>query len=205
LRHDADAAHASEEKDAVTEILALHEEVDGEDDDDTEGSDGAKEPHEEFGGGFELSAVGIDDADRLWLRRGLCVSRGSGCEVAADAFDGGEGFLQGLLGRRVNGGHLLLDVETVGGETAGYIEKLAGDDVSNGADDGEGEYASNGDGEDPWNAAGFQTTDGRGEQKREREGEGEGDEQLAGKVEDEYGDGEHEEGFYPGELVASRT
>lgn len=67
LRHDADSAHAGEEKDAVTKVLALHEEVDGEDDDDAEGSDGAKEPHEELSGGFELGAFGIDDADRLGL------------------------------------------------------------------------------------------------------------------------------------------
>ena len=57
LGHEADAAYAGEEEDAMTEVFALHQEVDGEDDDDTEGSDGAEEAHEEFGGGFELCAV----------------------------------------------------------------------------------------------------------------------------------------------------
>ena len=33
LGHDADAAHAGEEEDAMTQVLALHEEIDGEDDD----------------------------------------------------------------------------------------------------------------------------------------------------------------------------
>ncbi|WP_433970141.1 hypothetical protein [Tunturiibacter gelidiferens] len=36
-------------------------------------------------------------------------------DVAADVFDGGEGLFEGLFGGRVDGGHLLLDVETVGG------------------------------------------------------------------------------------------
>ena len=54
LGHDADAAHTGEEQDAVTEVLALHQEVNGEDDDDAEGSDGAEETHQEFGGGLRV-------------------------------------------------------------------------------------------------------------------------------------------------------
>ena len=59
----------------MAEVLALHQQVDGEDDDDAEGSDGAEEAHEEFGGGLELGAVGIDDADRLGLV-GVCRALG---------------------------------------------------------------------------------------------------------------------------------
>ena len=73
-----DAAHAGEEEDAVTEVLALHQQIDGEDDDDAEGSDGAEEAHEEFGGGLELGAVGVDDADGLDLRSG-CWAPGGRC------------------------------------------------------------------------------------------------------------------------------
>ena len=72
-RHQTDAAHAGEEEDAMTEVFALHEEVDGEDDDDAEGSDGPEKAHEEFGGGLELGAVGVDDADGLGLRDRLRV------------------------------------------------------------------------------------------------------------------------------------
>ena len=87
LGHETDAAHAGEQEDAVAEILALHEEVDGEDDDDADDSDGVEKAHEEFGGGLDLGAVGVDDADglgfdvshlgrgsawRRWSRRGHC-------------------------------------------------------------------------------------------------------------------------------------
>jgi len=105
----------------------------------------------------------------------------------------------------VNGRHLLLDADAVGGKAAGYVEELASDYISDGADDGEGEDAGDSDCEDSGNAADFETADGGGEQKCERERKGERDEKLACEVEDEYSDGEHEEGFYPGELVASRT
>ncbi len=113
LGHEADAAHAGEQEDAVTEVLALHEEIDGEDDDDTEGSDGPEEAHEEFGGGLELGAVGIDDADGLgfgdgWFGGGDFV--GCGGEVSADVLDGGEGVFEGLFGGRVDGGYFFLDV-----------------------------------------------------------------------------------------------
>src|SRR5439155_13634065 len=60
------------------------------------------------------------------------------------------------------------------------------------------------DSEDARNAAGLQTDDRGGQQKGEREGEGEGDEKLAGKVQDQDGDREHEKGPNPGKLVASR-
>ena len=108
LGHEADAAHAGEEEDAVAKVLALHEEIDGEDDDDAEGSDGAKEAHEEFGGGLELGAVGIDDADGLGLGggcAGLAVRRCRCSEVSADVPTAAEGFFEGLLGGGVDGGH----------------------------------------------------------------------------------------------------
>ena len=41
LGHQVDAAHAGEQEDAVAKVFALHEQVDSEDDDDTDGSDGA--------------------------------------------------------------------------------------------------------------------------------------------------------------------
>ena len=167
LGHEADAAHAGEEEDAVAKVLALHEEVDGEDDDDAEGSDGAEEAHEEFGGGLELAAVGVDDADGLDLGGGLLGVRvrgaGAGGEVAADVFDGDDGFFEGLLGGRVDGGHLLLDFEAVGGEVAGDVEELAGDDVADSADDDEGEDAGERDGEDAGDAAVFEAADGGGQ------------------------------------------
>src|SRR5882757_7023352 len=53
------------------------------------------------------------------------------------------------------------------------------------------------------NAPGFETADGGRQEKRECQGEGEGDEKLAGKVQDQDGDREHEEGSNPGELGAS--
>ncbi len=112
LGHEADASHAGEKEDAVAEVLALHEEVDGEDDDDADGSDGAEEAHEKLGGGLELAAVGIDDANGLDLCGGLleclrlCGCESAGGEVAADVFEGGEGLFEGLLGGRVDGGHL---------------------------------------------------------------------------------------------------
>ena len=40
--------HAGEQEDAVAELLALHEEINREDDDDADCSDGAEEAHEEF-------------------------------------------------------------------------------------------------------------------------------------------------------------
>ena len=206
LGHDADAAHSGEEEDAVTEIFALHQEVDGEDDDDAQGSDGAEETGEEFGGGLELRAVGIDDADGLDLRGGLlgagCGGTGA-CEVTADVVDGFDGVFKGLSRGGVDGGEFFLDAEAVIGEAAGDVEELAGDDVSNPAEDGKGEDAGDGDGDDAREAAGLEAADGGGQQKGEGEGEGEGDEKLAGEVQDQDGDREHEEGPNPGELGTS--
>ena len=207
LGHEADAAHAGEEEDAMAEILALHQEIDGEDDDDAEGSDGAEEAHEEFGAVLELGAVGIDDADGLGLgagcwRPGLAVA----ALVARSPLMSStavEGLFEGLLRGGMDRGDFLLDAEPVGGKVAGDVEELAGDDVSDSADDGEGEDAGDGDGDDARDAAGLEAADGRGEEKGEGEGEGEGDEKLAGEVEDEDGDREHEKGPNPGKLGAS--
>jgi len=120
-RHETDAAHAGEEEDAIAEVLALHEEVDGEDDDDTEGSNGPKEAHDEIGGGLQLSTVGVDDADGLHLCGGfLAWGRGAatGEEILEDFFDSGEGFLKGLLGGGVDRSDFTLNVETIGGKVA---------------------------------------------------------------------------------------
>ena len=164
LGHDADAAHSGEQQDAVTELLTLHQQVDGEDDDDAEGSDGAEETHEEFCGVLELSAVGIDDPDGLDLRRGLLGSGGGAfCKVSADVVDRFDGVFKGLLRGGVDGGEFLLDVEPVIGEAAGNVEELAGDDVSDSADDGEGEDACDGDGKHARDAAGFKAADGGGQ------------------------------------------
>ena len=71
LGHESDAADAGEEEDAMAEVLALHQEIDGEDDDDAEGPDGAEEAHKELGGGLELGAIGVHDAHGLGLREWL--------------------------------------------------------------------------------------------------------------------------------------
>ena len=108
LGHDADAAHAGEKEDAVAEVLALHQEVNGEDDDDAEGSDGPEEGHQGLGGGLELGSVGVDDADGLglggWLLGVFSRGTGAGGEIFQDVPDRGTGFLKGLLGGGVNGG-----------------------------------------------------------------------------------------------------
>jgi len=104
----------------------------------------------------------------------------------------------------MDGGDFILDVGPIFGKAAGDVEELAGDDVSDCADDGEGEDACNCDCEDARDAAGLKAADGGGQQKREREGEGEGDEKLAGEVQDQDGDREHEKGSDPGQLGASR-
>jgi hypothetical protein len=101
LSHDADATDAGEEEDAVSEVLALHKEIDGEDDDYTEGPDGAEKAHEKFSGGLKLSAIGVDDTDGLGARVRLLRVRScfacAGGEVPADVLDGGEGGFKGLL------------------------------------------------------------------------------------------------------------
>ena len=111
LGHEADATHAGEEEDAMAELLALHEEVDGEDDDDAADSDGAEEAHEKFCGGLELGAVGIDEADGLGFGVGSpgfggCVAGGVG-EVVGDALDGDDCVGDGFLGREMDGGYFL--------------------------------------------------------------------------------------------------
>jgi hypothetical protein len=68
LVHEPDAAHAGEQEDATAKVFALHEEIDGDDDDNPEGSDGANEAHEEFGGVLKLAAIGVDDANGLGFR-----------------------------------------------------------------------------------------------------------------------------------------
>jgi hypothetical protein len=193
----------------MTEILALHEEINGEDNDDAEGPDGAEEAHEKFCGGLELRVVLVDDAD--WLRLdGRLVSRdgrggGSDGEVSTDVVDGGECFLERLFGWRVDRGYLLLNAKAIGGKVAGDIEELTDNDVSNPADESEGDDAGEGDGDDTGNAADFKPGNCRSQQKSQGEGEGEGDEKIAGKVEDKDRDGEHEKGSDPGKLGASST
>jgi hypothetical protein len=183
----------------VTKILALHEEVNGEDDDDADDSDGAEEAHKEFGGGLELGAIGIDDADGLdfaWagLRRGCGGGAG---EVAADVLDSGDGVGEGFFGGEVDGGYLVLDVEAVGGEVASYVEKLTGDGVSDAADDCEGQDADNSHGNDAREMSGFKAADGGSEEEGEGESEGEGNDEIAGEVEDENDGRDYEEGPYP--------
>jgi hypothetical protein len=119
-------------------------------------------------------------------------------------FDSLDAVFNGLQRGRMDGGDLSLDVGPIFGEAAGHVEELAGADVSDSAEDGEGEDACDCDCEDARNAAGFKAADGGSQQKREREGEGEGDEKLAGKVQDQDGDREHEKGADPGQLGASR-
>jgi hypothetical protein len=103
----------------------------------------------------------------------------------------------------MDGGEFELDAGPVFGKAAGYVEQLAGDDVSHSTDDREGEDAGDGDCKDARDAAGLEAADGGRQHKREREGEGKGDEKLAGKVQDQDGDREGEEGPNPGELGAS--
>lgn len=99
----------------------------------------------------------------------------------------------------------MLNVGPVGGQAAGDIEELTGDDVSDSADDDKDDDAREGDGNDARDTADFEAADGGGQQKGQGEGEGKGDEKLAGQEEDEDRDGEHEKGDYPGKLGASST
>ncbi len=101
LGHEIDAADASEEKDAIAKLFPLQQEIDGEDDNDTDGSDGTKEAHGKLGGGLELGSIGIDDEDWLnlggWLLYCRGGGRGAGGQVSADVFDGSEGAFERLL------------------------------------------------------------------------------------------------------------
>ncbi len=195
LGHEADASHAGEKEDAVAEIFPLHEEIDGEDDDDTEGSDGLEEFHDEFGGGVERASVGIDDSDGLGFCEFLLLARrggsGAGCEVSADALECGDGAFQERFERRVDGGNFALDAGPVLGQVSRDVEKLAGDDVADCGEDDEGEDAGDGDCGDARDAAALKAADGRGEQKCEGEGKGEGDDEFAREVKDEDGYCEH--------------
>ncbi len=95
--------------------------------------DGTEEAHEKFGGGLELGAVGIDDADGLDLCGLLgdgSRGGGGGDEVSADVLDGVEGVLKRLFAGGVDGGDFLLDAESVGRKAAGDVQELSGDDVS---------------------------------------------------------------------------
>ncbi len=169
LRHETDAAHAGEEEDAVAQVFALHQEIDGEDDDDAYGSYRTEEAHEEVGGGLELASVGVDDANGLDLSGRLliicsgCRCERTGDEVVADVFEGNDGLFEGLLGRRVDSGHLLLDFEAVVGKRAGDVEELARDDVAYSTDAEEGEDADERDGEDAGDSPGFEAGDGGGQ------------------------------------------
>ena len=176
---------------------------------------GLQDAEEEFGGGLELAAAGIDEANGLGLlggklleqrggRRRRWSGEGGGGEVLADAFDGGEGGFERLLGGRVDGGGAFLDTEAVGGKVAGDAQKLMGDDVADAEDGGEGEDAGEGDGDDAGSAQSFEAGDGGGEQEGEGESEGEGDEKLAGEVEEEDQDGEHDDGLEPGKVGGAR-
>ncbi len=102
----------------MAEVLALHQEIDGENDDDAEGPDGVQEAHEELEG-LELGASGVHDANGLGLRERL---PGAGGEIPADVLDCGESLFQRLLGWRVDRGYLFLDAETVGWKFAGDVE-----------------------------------------------------------------------------------
>jgi len=206
LGHKVDAAHTGEEEDAVAQILALHQEVDGEDDDDADGSDGAQKAHQQLGGGLQLGAVGVDDADRLNLQGSLREGCGSGGgDVAADVFDRSEGFFKRLLSRGVDGGHPVLDVEAVGGKRARYVEKLAGDNIADAENAEEGKDADGCDGEDTRDAAGFEAGDCGGKQERQGECKGKRDEEFAREVKNEDDDGEHEERLNSGDLGCSNT
>jgi hypothetical protein len=159
---------------------------------------------------LELGAARVDDADgldglnlgRRLLGAGSGVARAGG-DVSADVLDSIGGFFKRLLGGRVDGGDSLLDLETIVGKAAGDVKELTGDDVSDSAEDGEGDDTCYRDSEYTRHAACFQAADGRSQQKGEREGEGEGDQKLSGEVEDQDGDREHEKRANPGKLGAS--
>jgi hypothetical protein len=131
---------------------------------------------------------------------GLLESGGrSSCgDVAADALDCVEGFLERLFGGGVDGGHLTLDVEAVGREVVGYVEKLAGDYVADAEDADESHNAGQCDGQDAWDATALEAADGRGQHERESEREGEGDEEISREVEDKDDDCEQKHGLIPG-------
>src|ERR1700722_7087486 len=102
LGHEPYVPHAGEDEDAMAEVLALHQEIDGKDDDNAECPDGAQEAHDKFGGGAELGAFGIHDANGLSLREwllgaGYVVAR-AGRHISADVLDGGESLFQGMPG-----------------------------------------------------------------------------------------------------------
>jgi hypothetical protein len=199
LGHQPDAAHAREEEDAMAQVLALHQEIDGENDHDAEGPDGVQEAQKELEG-LELGASGVHDANGLGLREWL---PGAGSEIPADVLDCGESLFQRLLGWRVDRGYLFLDAETVGGKFAGDVEELVSDDVPHSADDGEGQYSGDCNGEYAREASGLKAADRRDQQESQRNREGEGDKKVAGKKEREGDDREHQERPNPGNLVAS--
>jgi len=167
LGHESDAADAGEKEDAVAEVLALQQEIDGENDDDAEGPDGAEEAHKELGGGLELGAIGVHDAHGLGLRQWILDAwsrvAGAGSEIRADVLNRGESLFEGLPGGRVDGSYFLLDAETISGKIAGDVEELAGDDVSDSADDGEGEHAGDDNGEYARDVPVLKAADGRGQ------------------------------------------
>jgi hypothetical protein len=150
----------------VAEVLALQQEIDGENDDDAEGPDGAEEAHKELGGGLELGAIGVHDAHGLGLREWLLDAwsrvASAGSEIRADVLNRGESPFEGLPGGRVDGSYFLLDAETISGKIAGEVEELAGDDVSDSADDGEGEHAGDDNGEYARDVPVLKAADGRG-------------------------------------------
>ncbi len=151
----------------MAEVLALHQEIDGENDDYAESPDGAEEAHQEFDGGLELGAIGVHDAHWLGLREWLLGASGgvagAGREVSADVLDRGESLFKGLLCGGVDRSYFLLDAETVGGKVAGDVEELARDDVSYSTDDSEGEDACDSDGEYARDAPGLKAADSRGQ------------------------------------------
>ena len=208
LGHEADAAHAGEQEDAVTELLALHQEIDGKDDNDAADADGAQEAHQEFSRGLELGAMGIDDADGCglgdgWFGGGDFV--GCGGEVSADVLDGGEGVFEGFFGGQVNGSYFFLNVEAVVGEIAGDVQELAGDYVPDGRQHGEDENADDPYGDDSRNASGFEASDGRSKKKCQGKGEGKRNEEIPREVENQHDGREDEKGSDAGEFRGSRV
>jgi hypothetical protein len=75
LGHDSDAVYAGEQEDAMTEVLALHQKIDGENNDDPKSPDRAQEAHEELDRGLELGSIGVHHPNGLRLRQWLLDAR----------------------------------------------------------------------------------------------------------------------------------
>ena len=63
LVHEPDPANAGQKEDATAEVLALHQEIDGENNDHPEGTNGAQKVHQELDGRLQAGSANIPLVD----------------------------------------------------------------------------------------------------------------------------------------------